>query len=208
MSKYADRYRYALRLIEPPSEDVISLEQARRNSSVDGDDHDEMLVELIQQARNYCEEQTDVCLLTATWEMTFDKFPCGSKPIELPRWPAQSIESVLYTDGAGDEQSIELDQLRLRIDDLGRGRLARAAWATWPITLDTPDAVKIQFKAGWLTPEAVPAVWTRAQLMLVSWWFEQREAGVYGQAARAPIGVDDLLANAAAIDDFEDFDLG
>lgn len=208
MSRYADRFRYALRLVEPPTEDVISLEQARRNTSIDEDDHDEMLVELILQARNYCEEQTDVCLLTATWEMTFDKFPCGAKPLELPRWPAQTIESVIYTDPAGQEQTLDVSTLSLRIDELGRGRLARVAWNAWPATLDTPDAVRIQFKAGWQSPEAVPAVWTRAQLMLVSWWFEQREAGVYGQAAKAPVGIDDLLANAAAIDDFEEFDLG
>ncbi len=208
MSKYADRFRYALRLIVPPSEDVISLEQARRNCSVDGDDHDETLVDLIQQARNYCEEQTDVCLLTATWEMTFDAFPCGAKPLELPRWPAQSIDSVTYIDSAGDEQTIDSDDLKLRIDDLGRGRLATVGWANWPSTRSTPDAVRLRFLAGWTTPEAVPAVWTRAQLMLVAWWFEQREAGVYGSAAKAPIGIDDLLANAAAIDDFEDFDLG
>ena len=208
MHKYADRYRYGLRLIEPPSEDVISLEQARRNIAADDDEHDETLVDLIQQARNYCEEQTDVCLLTATWEMTFDKFPCGAAAIELPRWPAQSIASVTYVDSVGDEQTIDAGELKLRIDDLGRGRLARVGWANWPITLDTPDAVRIQFKAGWQTPEQVPPVWTRAQLMLVAWWFEQREAGVFGQAAKAPIGVDDLLANAAAIDDFEDFDLG
>lgn len=208
MHKYADKYRYALRLVEPPTEDVISLDQARRNCSIDGDDHDEMLVELIQQARNYCEEQTDVCLLTATWQMTFDAFPCGAKPLELPRWPAQSIESVTYDDSAGEEQTIAAGDLKLRIDDLGRGRLAMAGWLNWPTTQDTPDAVRIQFKAGWLTPEAVPAVWTRAQLMLVAWWFEQREAGVLGTiASKAPIGVDDLLANAAAIDDFEDFDL-
>ena len=207
MADYTDRFNYALRLIEPPDEDVLSLEQARRNCSVDGDEHDEALVELIREARNYCEEQTDVCLLTATWEMTFDRFPKGAKPLELPRWPAQSIVSVLYTDPAGDEQEITAQSLVLRIDDLGRGRLARAAWQAWPVTLYTPDAVRIRFKAGWTQPEQVPAVWTRAQLMLVAWWLEQREAGVYGSAAKAPIGVDDLLANAAAVDDFEDFEL-
>lgn len=204
-----DRFRFATRLITPPEEDVVSVDQARRNCSVDDTEHDETLAELIQQARNYCEENTDVCLLTTVWEITCDAFPAGAGPIVLPRWPLQGIVGVYYIDSAGDEQSIELADLSLRIDDLGRGRLSRVRWAAWPATLHTPDAVRIRFTAGWQTPEDVPAVWTRAQLMLIAWWFEQREAGVLGTiAAKAPIGIDDLIQSAATVDDFDEFEVG
>ncbi len=43
--------------------------------------------------------------------------------------------------------------------------------------------------------------------MLTAWWFEQVSAGVVGITNTAPLGVDDLLANAATVDDFDDFDL-
>lgn len=204
-----DRFRFATRLITPPSEDVVSVDQARRNCSIDGTDHDETLAELIQQARNYCEENTDVCLLTTVWEITCDAFPCGAKPLTLPRWPVQSIVSVTYVDTAGDEQSLDVADLSLRIDHLGRARVATVGWANWPSTMHTPDAVRVRFTAGWTRPEDVPAVWTRAQLMLIAWWFEQREAGVLGSAAsKAPIGIDDLIQSAATIDDFDEFEVG
>ena len=200
---------YSLRRIVPPVEDVITLEQARRNCGVDGDEHDPALAELITQAREYVEERTDATLLTTTWEMTMDDFPRRgtggyTRVLYMPRWPLQSIESVDYIAADGSEQSIPGEDLVVRKDEFGRGRLALKNWRLWPYTACTPDAVKITYIAGWESPELVPAMWTRAMLMLVAWWLEQREAGIVGStAAEAPIGVQDLLDSVATADDFE-----
>jgi uncharacterized phiE125 gp8 family phage protein len=203
-----DRYRYALRKIEAATEEAVSLRQAQLNCSVDGDEHDEMLVDLIQQAREYIEEHTDVSLLTTRWAMTFDAFPRKARWLYLPRWPAQSIAEVRYVAPDGSEQTIDSDDLVLRIDELGRGRLALKGWARWPSTMSTPDAVTIEFDAGWDSAPKVPPTWIRAMLMLITWWFEQREAAVIGTiVAKAPAAVDELIQSAATIDDFEDFDL-
>ncbi|QDV26740.1 head-tail connector protein [Aureliella helgolandensis] len=201
-----DRYRYGLRKTVYACEDVVTLDQARRNCSVDEDDHDETLADLIHQARDYVEERTNCSLTTTTWEMAIDAFP-RAKWLSLPRWPLQSVESIAYTAADGSEATIAADQLAVRIDEHGRGRVALKKWAEWPATESTPDAVRITFKAGWTEPLAVPRQWTRAILMLISWWFEQREAAVLGSATTVPLGVDALIDSASTADDFEDFDL-
>lgn len=201
-----DPFRYALRRTEYACEDVISLDQARRNCSIDGDDHDDTLVELIHQALDHVEERTDCSLTTTTWSMTFDAFPTQCW-LMLPRWPLQSVESITYTDAAGEEQTIDSSKFAVRIDDNGRGRLALKNWESWPATLSTPDAVTIAFKAGWTESAHVPPQWSRALLMLVAWWFEQREAGIVGSAQTVPFGIEELIASAATVDDFSDIDL-
>lgn len=202
-----DRFRYSLRKIATSSDEVVSLLQARHNCSVDGDEHDQALMELLAQARTFCEDRTDCCLLTTTWEMTFDAFP-RAKRLLLPKWPLQSLTSMQYVDSNGATQSIDVNEFSIRLDDHGRGRIARKNWACWPVTALTPDAVKIEFVAGWQSAEKVPPTWSRAILMLVAWWLEQREAGVLGiSSMEAPIGVADLLDSVSTADDIGDFDL-
>jgi uncharacterized phiE125 gp8 family phage protein len=205
----SDQYRYALQRLTQPTEEAVSLEQARFNCAIDDSDSDQTLSELIRQAREYCEERTDAALLSCQWKMTFDHFPRCESWLMIPRWPLSSIDQVQYVSADGTLQEINPDSIVTRIDSQGRGRFALIDWANWPPTRVTPDAVRITFTAGWTSPSDVPATWQRAILMLVTWWYEQREAGVIGTiTGTAPIGVDDLLASAAAVDDFDDFDLG
>jgi uncharacterized phiE125 gp8 family phage protein len=202
-----DRFRYALRKLTPSAEEPVSLAAARANCAVDGTDHDATLVGLLAQAREYVEEKTDCSLLTTEWEMTLDAFP-RAKYLYLPRWPLQSITAIEYTASDGTTQEIDDAAIRLRLDDHSRGRIALAGWSPWPVTASTPDAVAVRFVAGWPSPELVPAMWSRAILMLVAWWLEQREAGIIGGGAvEAPIGVAELLNSVATTDDFGDLDL-
>jgi uncharacterized phiE125 gp8 family phage protein len=202
-----DRFRYSLQRLGQPAFEAVSLDQAKRNCRLDTADHDETIAELISEARRYCEERTDVCLIATPWEMTIDKFP-ERDWLYLPKWPAVSVQSVIYTDVADVSQTLDANTLVLRKDDHGRGRLARKDFQDWPQVRHTPDAVKIRYTAGWTSPVDVPEPWRRAILMLVAWWFEQAEAGIVGQAAnKVPIGAEDLIDAAATIDDFGDFDL-
>lgn len=205
----ADQFRYALQRLTQPSEEPISLEQARFNCSIEDSDNDDALLDLVRQSREYCEERTDAALIACQWKMTFDYFPRCSAWLTLPRWPLQAVDSIEYVNWDGTLATIDTDNVVVRKDSHGRGRIALVDWANWPSTRNTPDAVRVTFTAGYLSASEVPSTWQRALLMLVAWWFEQREAGVLGTiASTAPIGVDDLLAAAAAVDDFEEFDLG
>ena len=202
-----DRFRYALRKLATSTDEVVSLAAARHNCAADGDEHDQALIEILAQSRTFVEERTDCSLLSTTWEMTFDQFP-RSKKLYLPKWPLQSLVAVHYVDANGDSQTIDVDEFSIRLDDSGRGRIARKNYAPWPSTAITPDAVRIEFIAGWDSPEKVPPTWSRAILMLTAWWLEQREAGVLGiSAVDAPIGVKDLIDSASTADDFGEFDL-
>ncbi|QDV24390.1 head-tail connector protein [Aureliella helgolandensis] len=201
-----DRYRYGIRKTAYADEDVVTLEKARANCSVDGDEHDDMLADLLEEARSYFEDRTGCSLTTTTWEMTIDAFP-RSKWLNLPRWPLQSVESITYTAADGSEATIAAEEIAIRKGDDDRGRIALKDWAGWPETKATPDAVRISFKAGWADPQAVPRKWNRALLMLISWWFEQREGAILGGANTVPLGIDALIDSAAAVGEFDSFDL-
>jgi uncharacterized phiE125 gp8 family phage protein len=202
-----DPYRYSLRKLQPSLDDVVSLDQAKHNAALDGTEHDQAMVECLWQAREYIEQRTDCSLLATTWEITMDAFP-KAKAIYLPRWPLQSIVEVNYVDTQGQSQAIPSEDLVLRLDDHGRGRFALRKWARWPAVDDTPDAVRVEFVAGWPSAVAVPPTFTRAMLMLSAWWFEQREAGIVGVSAiEAPLGIRELIDSMATSDDFGDFDL-
>jgi uncharacterized phiE125 gp8 family phage protein len=67
--------------------------------------------------------------------------------------------------------------------------------------------VQIEFTAGWTGASDVPAQGSRAILLLVAWWFEQREAGSFDSPQNIPYGVDAIIDSAATVDDFGDFEL-
>ncbi len=129
MRSKIDRYRYSLRRITNPAIEAVSLDQAKRNARLDTSDHDETLTELIAEARRYCEERTDVCLITTQWELTMDAFP-DRRWLYLPRWPIASVDSISYVQPDGSTTTLATNQVSLRRDDHGRGRIARTIFPT------------------------------------------------------------------------------
>lgn len=119
----------------------------------------------------------------------------------LPLQPAVEIISIKYTDIAGVEQTMPEDHYRL----LANGSIYAA---TWPSLGADPDAVRVQYRAGYpdiVTPgegeepevrtSTVPAPIRQAILMLVGHWFKNRETVVTGTIATSlPFAVEALLS--------------
>ena len=175
----------ALSVVTPAAGLPVSLDAARRNSRIDTTDEDTRLTELLGAATKYVQRHTDTALITQTLSWKMDLFPRTASPLYLPTWPVQSLVSVSYVDMDGASQTIPTNTIALRSPAFGHARVARQNWEAWPSCKATPDAVDIRFTAGFgATHASVPDEFQQAILLLVSHWFENREAALAGSMSK------------------------
>lgn len=207
--KNGDRYRYGLKLHTGPAAEPITLTEAKKHLYEDDTHNDAEINQMITEARKWVEEQTDAQLITATWTMTLDRFPDGSKWLVLPRWPVTSVEEIRYTDASGQSETLDLQSIVTRLESHGRARIARAQWQAWPSTLSTPDAVAIDFECGYGGASDVHETFKRAMLLLIGHWYENRSAVEVGTITKeVEFGVNALLEQMRPADELTEFDLG
>jgi len=192
-----------LKLIIPPGigspttgpAEPLTLEDARAHIRAYSDvtAEDSLIESLITAARAYAENFTNRVLLTQTWDLVLDAFPAGI--LELPQAPLQSIDSVLYIDSDGAEQTLAASAYKVdAVTD--PGRVAPAYGALWPMTRAEPNAVTIRFVAGYGdAAAAVPMPIKQAMLLMVGHLYQNREAvQAEGDFYRLPLGVEALLS--------------
>lgn len=176
-----------LKQTSPPAVEPLSLAQAKRQVEVaTGETHWDQLLEedLIPAAREWVEEWTRRQLITATWQLTLDRFP--DRPhLWLPRPPIQSVTSLQYYDTDGVEQTWAASNYLLAADG-DDGRLATAPEISWPQTQQRLDAVTVSYVAGFGDAAAdMPAGIRHALRLLVEHWFENRGPVVVGTVANS-----------------------
>lgn len=179
------------RLVTPPAATPVSLEDAKAHLRVDHSDQDSLITALIEAATGHIEDMTGRVFITQTWEMALDAFPESEVP--LSPVPVQSIESVMYDDVDGYEATIAPDSYD--VDTLGTTAWLYAAGVDgWPTALDTYNAVRIRYVAGYGDePESVPAAIRHAIKLLVGHWYANAELVTDKQGAPLPFGVDALV---------------
>jgi uncharacterized phiE125 gp8 family phage protein len=170
---------------------------------------DPTLTTLVAAVRERAEAATGRQLLTATWDLRLDTFPCGVQPFELglhwsfdrignmfldiPRPPLQSVSSITYIDTAGQTQTWSSANYVVDAPSGPRGRRGRIAPAygvVWPFTQAQINAATVRFVAGYgATGAAVPALLRQAQLMDLAALYENREAVVVSEARASAIEV-------------------
>ncbi len=162
---------------------VVTPERVRRNSRIPDTSDDDWITEAIEAAHDYIEEYLACCIAVAGYRLTLDRFPRKQGSIALPVWPVSEIVSVSYVDPEGEPQTIPTEQL-IQPRGNGRAALRLADYAPFPATRATPNAVSIEFRAGWTEPGLVPRTLTRAALMLISHWYENRETVLIGVGSK------------------------
>lgn len=135
-------------LVSPPSEEPVSLAEAKNHLRVDIADDDGLILALITAAREYCEGFQNRAYLTQTWQLWLDGWPEGSEII-IPRPPLQVVNSVKYY-GADNTEYI-LPPAEYFVDTKSEpGRIVLAYGKSWPsITLRPANAVCVEFVAGY-----------------------------------------------------------
>lgn len=208
----------------PPSEPLLTLAEAKLHLRVDHSAEDELIEAQVQAATRIAEQYTRRAFVARSFLMTLEAFPrrawVGGTAVQdgevwpprfgsltaperypdaivLPLGPLAAVTSITYASEMldGDGQPI--------IETLTGYQTSNAAWPPrilprygqcWPCTADVPEAVQIEFVAGYGTPAQVPADIKAAVKLLLGSLFELRENESTVSISVLPMGAQALLA--------------
>lgn len=181
-----------LELVTPAINEPVSLAEAKLHCRVDIDDDDALIEALIQTARDKVEKSTGLALMSSTWDLWLDDFPCGE--IQFTKPPVTAITWLKYTDGAGVLQTLAADQYTSDLKSKYT-RIVPGYGLTWPSARCAMNAVNVRFVAGYADAVAVPASIRSAMLLWIGHLYANRESVIVGTISAAlPMGVKDLLS--------------
>jgi len=183
----------SIRIVTPPSEEPVTLTEAKLQCRVDISDDDAFITALITAAREWCEKYDWRAYVTQTIEYRCDAWPADDYFV-LPRPPLQEINSVKYIDEDGVE--FTLDPATYQIDPYsepgGFYLLLNESWPNDP--LRAHNAITVNYTAGFGDAADVPVRIQQAILLLVGHWYENRENSTVGAVNRSiEFGVQALL---------------
>lgn len=135
-----------LRIHTPPAAEPVTVDEIKLAGRITGTALDARITDLIPAARRKAEGLTGRALITQTWELVLDAFPCNE--IEVGLLPIQSVASVKYFDTDGVLQTIDAADYVLDVDTLP-GWLLPAYGVSWPATRCVAQAVTVRFVAGY-----------------------------------------------------------
>lgn len=174
-------------------EPLVSLEEAYQQLRLDPDfgtsppsrSDDQHILQCIAAATDEIDGVNGFlgrALVLQSWTMTLEAFPSGEIVVPLP--PLISVDTVVYRDGTGEEQSLTegSDFYLVPSSDTDPAAL-RPLSGGWPSAL--AGTVAVTFTAGYGAPSAVPALIRQYALSRLGFYYEHREAVVVGQAAAA-----------------------
>lgn len=178
-------------LLAGPAEEPVSLAEAKAFLKVDDSAEDGLIATLIAAARMHIEGVTGRALLAQSWRVVLDNWP-PNRVVKLPVTPFMSVTEITAYDADDDGHVVPLSQFMREPDRL----LLPASVAGMPV-LRERHGIEIDYAAGFGTePGDVPPDIRQALLVLVSHWFEHRDAVIVaGSGAVVPSGFDRLVAN-------------
>jgi uncharacterized phiE125 gp8 family phage protein len=174
--------------VTPPSVFIVTLTEAKAHLQVNFDDDDTLIGDMIKAVQSGMEHELQRALTPQVWDLVYDSFPasCGeSLGIQIPLPPMISVDSVNYVDPDTDAET-EWDAANYAVDTT-RGDFG---WvvpgsAGWPTPLETINAVRVRFTAGYPlvdSPEVYdgPPSLKLAALLLLRDYYDQRGSFVTG----------------------------
>lgn len=164
-----------------PTEEPVSLADAKAHLRVTHNDEDALITGLIATARQAAESRTGRALVTQQWRQTLDAWPTDGV-IELDRPKLLSVESVSYLDSDGARQTLDSAAYQIVADTL-IGLVQPAYGTAWPACRETPGSIRVDYTAGYGSAAAVPQPIKAWMLLALATWYAQREALVTGAAA-------------------------
>lgn len=158
-------------VVSGPSDEPLTLAEAKAWLKVDDSAEDALIGSLISSARRNAEQYTGRLLLSQTIREHFDGFP--PYQIELS-FPANAVNSITYKDEAGTVQTVSSADYSADIVSK-----APRIWINpdkaWPTTGSYPNAVTVEYSTGYSTAADVPETFKTAICLLLAFLYENRE---------------------------------
>lgn len=164
-----------IKVSTPPATEPVTVPELKTYMSLDGTAFDVMLSGFITACRDAIEKHSGRTFISTSYEMYFDRFPgC----IELMRPPVQSVTSIYYVNVDGVETLLASSQYRVDTVSL-YPRIEPVYGATWPVTRNVSNAVKVTYLAGYgATAASVPQNIKSCIMAVAADLFEHRESNV------------------------------
>lgn len=181
--------------VTAPTEEPITLTEAKAHLRVDGSDEDALITSLITAARQHIDGRDgwlNRALVTQIWDLKLDRF-CN--PIRVPLPPLVSVDSVKYLDLTGAEQTLSSSLYRVTgVGSALKAEIRPAFDTSWPSVKSAVESVTVRFTAGYGAASAVPEPIKSAMYLLIGHWFEHREQVTLGaNPTMLPFAVQNLL---------------
>ncbi|PZO17635.1 MAG: hypothetical protein DCF26_09410 [Burkholderiales bacterium] len=157
----------------PPVAEPLTLAEVLGHLREDASVSDADVLDLITVARETCEDRTERTMLSTPWRLTMDSFPDA---FELVQPPIIAVQSVQFVDEAGVLQT--LDPADYTLDNVSEpGYLVPAYGKEWPATRNQPNAVVVNYTAGYGTlPSSVPSPLRRWMKLAIADLYQNRGA--------------------------------
>jgi len=170
-------------LVTAPVGEPITLEEVR-DQVLQGLRVDDTLLRtvILPAVRDRCELYTGRQLLTATYDLWLDRFPCGAQ-IEVPKPPLLSVDAITYQDTAGTVQTWSSSSYVVQAPagpHAKPGRIALAFAETWPNTRGEIGDVTVRFTCGYGTRTDIPPLLRQAMLLDAGHLYEHRSEVIVG----------------------------
>lgn len=173
-----------LKLVTPPTELPLTLEEVKVHLRVDHSAEDALITGLISAATNHVQNITNRQLMRATYRLSLDRLPSS---FPLPRPPYAAITSITAIDEA--EQVVEFEETFYRVDELDHATIYGLKESGWYAS--TYKDIVVEYQAGYATAADVPADIKVAMLLIIGHLYENRE----DKSDRFPKASDALLSS-------------
>lgn len=185
---------HQLELVTAPAVLPISLVEVKAQLRIEHADEDTYLNRLIDVGVDMVDAKGVLGqpMISQTWALWMPATPPYEVP--LPLSPVQSVSAVKYYDANGDLQTDTLSNYDVFGRSMNKTIKPKTGFA-WPVAQQRSDAINIEFVAGFGDAASdVPDTIRHAMLMLISFWYENRENELVGTIGKTlPFGFVDLL---------------
>lgn len=157
----------------------VTLAEAKAHLRVDFADDDAYILALVQTAREFCEIETGRTFAQISVEETQHGFPCCDEcALELTALPLRSVSKIEYIAeaDAATRTYTEMPGGQYVADPVPvPGIVFLPYGGAWPSVAAVVNSVRVTYSAGHGTGLALPAPCKQAMLLLVGFWYENRE---------------------------------
>lgn len=171
----------------------VTLAEAQAFLRVDSSDDATEISTLITTARQMVEDFTGRAIISQTWKYVSDEWPDADDEdpfaIALERSPLISVESVKYYPLDGGAQATLSSANYHVITGPLPGLVVLKYLQIWPYLYPRPDAVEVNFTAGYADADSVPKPLRHAVMLMLSHLYTHRAAVSAGSMVEIPMSL-------------------
>lgn len=196
--------------VTQPAVEPVSISELKAHLAITDSGDDDILFDLIGEAREQIEQSSGLALISQQWRLTIDQWPAGKQEwwdgvreghismlygpnsaswLKLPVYPLISVNSVTVFDEASNSSAVTVADVFDIDTQQTPGRMGLKFGATWPIALRPTNAIQVVYTAGYGTGASdVPRTLRRAVRALAGYLYAHRGDGCDPVEAMAKSG--------------------